>query len=379
MARAFRRFLNRVTRLFGRGTRVLDEASGEWAKIIEELAESQRHLSDNFGKLKIGKQGNKLRIGEADGWSFTKRMRRGNSIPAFEDASRIKVPSNARSAFESMDRTARADFPERMVDARDTYLRTERQKLIDEGTIKPNQQINDPEQLQAIILNNPRIGQKISKLERYVRTFKRITILGVTITMLTFTIMALCQLASKAAKEHSGCFMYTNGGTKITKCKILGCSCNTSETTSIKCLEDILPDDMKLRNTACDPKKKEYYCVHCDWDETDSNSINYIDKDNLPDNVMIVCEQKDGWDIIQEAIGGSVEDGWNAGNEMISGASDSSTDLMQYFPMILMIVIGIIGLVFVINILKAFGGIGSGGDGDEGGGKSGGNIKSVFE
>lgn len=378
MSAATRKFINRISKLFGKNSKTIIKASEEWENLLKDLAESQRSLSENFGKLKITKIEEKLKIGNINGSEFSKNIRLGNSIPTYERAANIKIPTSARSAFTSMDKIAKNDFPDAIVEIRNTYGRTNRRRLIEKGIIKDNDVIIDGDKLYEIIKKDPELFSKASKFDSYVRKFKKIIILGTVITVSVFGIIALCQLFAKIAKEHTGCFMYTYGNEKIIKCKIIGCSCNSAELNSTKCLESILPDNMKEANTSC-KKGDDEYCVHCDYDEEDESSINYVDKENMPDNTIVKCEKKDGLDMFIEAIGGTIDNGWNKGGEIIGGISDSSTDIISFIPTIIIGIIGIILLIFVFNLIKSFSGIGSGGDGDEGGGKVGGGIHSRLD
>lgn len=373
MLKGLKKFLNKSSHLFGRGRRGIYEVEKEWKNMLNELSTSSKNISDNFGKLKVSVAGEKSRIGQMDGWEFTKGMRRGKTIENFEKAAGTTVPANARGAFNEMERVAKNEFPDTMVDLRDTYVSKNREDLIDRGSVGGADKVKTADELENVVEKDPELKSKVQKLNKR----KILKYLGGTVVV-GGVIYGIYKLCERYAKENTGCFMYRNGNEKVVTCKVDGCSCNSFETSSTKCLESLLPDDMKKANSACDSGRTDEYCVHCDWNETDPESINYIEKSKLPDDCMIVCQKMDALDWLLEFIGGTLEDSWNKGREIIGGLSDSITQVMQYLPIVFFGVIGLIGLVIVLNVIKVFTS-NRGRSGTEGDGKTGGRISSIFD
>lgn len=379
MFKGLKKFINKTSHLFGRGKRALSEAEKEWRLLLDDLATNQRALSENFGTLPLRVLEDDLRVGRMQGWDFTKGLRRGRSIQTYEEASGIAIPPSAKSAFSELDRLAKNDFPDTMVDLRNSYGSSTRQGLVERGKIGTGQTIRTAEDLRRVAESDPELLIKVRKAESFGKRFKKLLYLGGTIVLVGTGIYFIYEAAARFAEEHTGCFMYTNGNEKISVCKITGCSCNSTENRSKRCQDSLLPDNMRSANSECDSARKDEYCVHCNWNETDPDSIDYIEKSKLPDNTMIVCQKMDALDALIEIIGGTIDDSWQKGREIIGGISDSISQVVSFLPTIIFIVIGIVIVVFSVKLIKMVFGGRRGRSGEEGDGKTGGGLFSSFD
>lgn len=357
----------------------MSESEKEWRLLLSDLATSERAIAENFGTLPLRVLEDELHVGRMKGWDFSKGLRRGRSISTYEEASGVTIPSSARSAFSEMDRLAKNDFPDTMVDLRNSYGTTNRQSLIERGKIGVGQSVRTAEDLRRVAESDPELLIKVRKAESFGKRFKKLVYLGGTIVLVGTGLYFIYEAAARFAEEHTGCFMYTNGNDKITVCKITGCSCNSTENRSTRCQENLLPDDMRSANSKCDPARKDEYCVHCNWNETDPESVDYIEKSKLPDNTMIVCQKMDALDALIEIIGGTIDDSWQKGREIIGGISDSITEILNYLPTIIFAIVGIIVFVVTFNVARKLFFSKRGRSGEEGDGKTGGRIFSSFD
>lgn len=353
-SRALRRFVHGATLTF-HGGYSFNTIANRWRRSITELSHSSRTLASHFGSLPIrpivdSAESGAL-IGNMEGRRFTRLLRTARSIEAIEGATGTSLSRSAKRAFRSFDDTMIKTFPDSRIERRNAYVQNERTRAVQRGALRENDVVTSAKQLEIIIRNDAALTAQANKLSKHISKTKKLLFLGGVIAVTGVGISYLCKIAAEHAARNTGCFMYTSDGVSITKCRIEGCSCPVRLYSDVRsCHEDILWHKMRLRENECDKggnEKDSSYCVHCNWNETNRDSVHYVDREYLPDTAYVACEKQDAMGAMFEIVGGTLDRAWSTGTDLTRGVSDSLSKILQYLPY----VIAIVGLIIFLSIV----------------------------
>lgn len=340
LAKAFRQFVGNVSRIVRRINDPLETIARGWRSAVESMRKASKRIGSLFD-FNIAKVGNKIRIGKADGLSFTNLLRRGRAVEAIESASATTITGAARRGLMEMNETIIRSFPDAAVVMRDSNVAARRARSGIKRAVRSASELSD------IVNADSRLLRETSRVSTIIRRTKQIAILGGTITVAGFGINALIQAADDYAKKNSGCFMYVSTGKGVRKCRINGCTCPLNKLDDAPaCNENELPDNMKTKNSECSKLAEQPGCVHCDMDVTDVNSLQYVNRENFPDNAYVKCEHMDALDALNEMIGSVLGDAWSSIADVNQGLSDSVASSVKFLPYIFgVVVIVILGII----------------------------------
>lgn len=213
--------------------------------------------------------------------------------------------------------------------------------------------------LEDLMRRDAMLLSRANRLFSMVSRTKKILYLGGAIAATAVGVSYLCNKAAEHAVSNTGCFVYLNENGTIRRCRTLGCSCPIPKKIdgdfgeSGSYLDEDLRSRMRLRESDCDKVVDEHndqpYYVHCDWNENDPDSVNYVDCEFLPDHAYVRCEHQDAFDALNEMIEGTVDSAWDVMNIVGKQARNVFASSVQALPWIF----AAIGLVIIISIVMA--------------------------
>lgn len=192
--------------------------------------------------------------------------------------------------------------------------------------------------LDTAVKANRTLGQKVEALARRVNVTKTIKFLGFSIAVGAAGAIGYEYLYKKMeelAAQNSGCFAYWyNNEKNIRKCKVTSYSCKTGAKTDMPCLSGVLPASIIENKECSDADNKNLICIHCQNDDPKNNE--------LPDHVMLRCEEKSAGDMLVEAITETIGNVW-------TGVTSGLGNIFLYGAILLVV---IIVLVIIVNFLR---------------------------
>lgn len=341
MSVALRRFVHGASVAF-QGSRSLTGAMSRWRSALATLSTESRALSAQFGRLTVTGREGALMVGRLEGRRFSTLLRTARSVAAFEGATGSRLSSTARRAFRRLDESTLRSFPDVAIGQRNAYVRQARESAVRSGRVRAGERVLDAGRLEILVRSDPALLESANRVSRTASRTKKLLYLGGAITVTGVGVAYLCKVAAEHAARNTGCFMYVGGGDTLRKCKVIGCSCPSKPSTrpdQRSCYEDSLWEKMRVANSACgsDPSTSPY-CVHCDWNETDPDNVNYVDRSALPEGAYVSCESQDAMDAVHEIIAGTVGGVWNTGKDIANTASDSLSQIMRFLPYVIFLV-----------------------------------------
>lgn len=350
--RGLSRFVHDTSALFRRASS-FGEVAGKWSKALTRLRGTSEALYDAFARLRVtvarGARG--LRVGRLNGGEFARLLRLGRGAEAFERAAGATIGGGSRvlrDAFRELDRVARTVMPDARVLDRATHIARERDALVASGAIGATERVLTGPRLLRVIEASPRLHSRVQQTLRKVARTRKLWYLGGAITVGAIGAAYLVEEAERHAKRSSGCFMYTtnSGGGAIRKCRVAGCSCplgaNERDSSSmIPCDEGVLWDRMRMARSACASvsSRDAPYCVHCDTNESDADSVDFVDAGALPTDAYVQCERRDALDALHDMVSSTIDDISDPFLDLGHGASESLRGSMRFAPIVILLVI----------------------------------------
>lgn len=370
---ALRKFLRSITVAFD-GKRAFNRVVEFWRDAIRGLRNKARTLADYMKDLKLTRgtrQGREVALvgGRVEGARFAALMRTARSVDAFEAATGSRLSALGRQAFRRLDDIAELHFPDLALRRRATYLLDSRNDLLARKVIGSNEIVLNAETLEKIVRRDAKLTDRVNSVSKVTSRTKKIVFLGVTVAVTGIGIAYLCREAAKHAAANSGCFMYINDNGNVRRCRALGCSCFVDNNNvklidpivdAVTCRDEDLWERMRPKNSDCsrdreNRKQNERFCVHCDWNEIDPQSTNYVDKEALPENAYVRCEHQDALDALNEMIGGTIDSVWDVVGSTGKQARDSFASSVRVLPWILGVFGVLIALVVATVAWRFFG------------------------
>lgn len=310
-------------------------------RLSDELVASAKRAAVNtagdvssfFGRKFVREVNGTPLLGDTKLFEFSRFAREGNFEQSFGKAfpgnAALRNPS-VRGAIDRMLLESRRTLPDfRYSQHVDLANNAGKSLGVDPKTLKT------ADDLSLAVEANPKLKSAESRLlQRAKNNKKKIFLFGTSFTLVAVTAAALHAKAEELAAEESGCFAYwTDGAGSIHKCKVSPYSCKHGASGQ-RCFGGLLPDEI-LNNTDCQQEaNREQNCVHCR--EDDPANV------NLPENVMLKCEEKTAGDVLLEAISQTVGNVW-------SGVTSGLRSVFIYGTIFLVIVIV---LVVIINLVR---------------------------
>lgn len=355
---SLRKFLRNITVAFD-GKKSFLEAAEYWNKSIATLRRNATELAGrlrSLGVSKLRKAGREIvMLGKIEGRRFAAMMRSARSARAFEEATGEALSTVARRAFRSIDEVAELNFPDVALARRQRYITDGRNDLIVRGSIDSQRRIATAADLERLVRSDARLLSRTNRLSAVASRTKKILYFGGAIVATTVGVAYVCRTAANHAANNTGCFIYTNSNGTIRRCRAMGCSCPTpiivGKDSPVACRDSDLWIKMRMTDSDCSKATGDGnngdYCVHCDWNETNSESLNFVDREHLPDDAYVRCERQDALDALNEMIGGTVDSAWDA----VTGVGD---DVAGSIGSVARIIPWILGAVAAIVIAAVF-------------------------
>lgn len=359
MSRVFRKFVHGASVAFT-GSHSLQLATRRWRESLVVLASEAQDLSRAFRQLHIhyGSDTRTVMVGLIDGRRFASLLRNARSAEALEAATGSRLSNAARRVFRRLDDSTLSAFPDAALTRRAEYLSNARASSVRSGALREGEFVTDANRLEIIVRADSELLGRTNKLTKSASRTKRLMYLGGAIAVTGVTVTVLCRVAAEHSARNTGCFMYTKSGANVTKCRVGGCSCPLQPDDArlhTLCSENSIWSKMSVRESACGSENdEEIHCIHCDWKETDVESINYVDREYLPENAYVVCERQDAFDALNELIGGTVENAWNASRGIVGGASDGLAAVLSYLPYVIFVAAFIVVASIAVYAVRVF-------------------------
>lgn len=349
--RGLSRFVHDSSALFRRASS-FGEVAGNWSKALTRLRSTSEALYNAFARLRVsverGARG--LRVGRLNGGEFARLLRLGRGAEAFERAAGVTAGGSRalRDAFRELDRVARTVTPDARVLDHAAHLSRERGALVASGAIGATERVLTGSQLLRVIERSPRLHSRVQQTLRNVARTRKLWYLGGAITVGAIGAAYLAEEAERHATRSSGCFMYTtnSGGGVIRKCRVAGCSCPLGATERdgkllAQCDEGVLWDRMRMARSACASvsSRDAPYCVHCDTNQSDADSVDFVDVGALPTDAYVQCERRDALDALHDMVSSTIDDISDPFLELGHGASDSLRGSMRFAPLVILVVV----------------------------------------
>lgn len=297
-----------------------------------KLASKATDISSFFSKQFVKQVGNTPMIGKTKLLDFSSFARQGSFAKSFDAA----FPANA--ALKNL--KVRATIDKLLLDARRTlpdFRFARNSELVNNAakgfSLNPKT-LRNADDLAIAAAANPKLNNAVTKLLNRAKSGKSITAFGVTVLIgATATAAIVFERMTKLAEEYTGCIAYwadQNGN--IRKCKVAQYSCKFGDKGET-CLASVIPTIVDNKD-CLKPENKDKICIHCD----ENDKLNA----DLPENMLLKCEEKTAGDMLLETIGNTLGDVWG-------GVSSTFSTLFIVGAIFLVIVIV---LVVVINLIR---------------------------
>jgi hypothetical protein len=275
-------------------------------------------------------------LGDAKLLDFVQFSREGNYAGSFGTAFRNNPALDNRAVRNTVDgllNESRRTLP-------DFRVRQNIETLDAAGTLtglnlKSLRSVSD---LDAAVKANKVLGQKVDALLRRVNVTKTLKFLGFTVVFGAVGVIgyeAIYKKMERLAAENTGCFAYWyNNEKNIRKCKVVSYSCKTGSTTNDPCLSGVLPTSIIENKECLVSDNKNLNCLHCQNDDPKNSE--------LPENVMLRCEERSAGEMLVEAITETIGNVW-------TGVTSGLSSIFMYGAILLVV---IIVLVVIVNFLR---------------------------
>lgn len=329
-------FLGRIRKIVAKN---FSSSGYDVAKISDSLVAEAKlvskatDISSFFSKQFVKNVGGTPMIGKTKLLDFSSFARQGSFAKSFDAA----FPSNA--ALKNLQ--VRATVNKLLLDARRTlpdFRFARNAELVDSAAkgFNVNPKIlKNADDLALAAAANPKLNDAVTKLLKRAKSGKTITAFGVTVLFgATVTAAVVFDRMTKLAEEYTGCIAYwTDQNGNIRKCKVSQYSCKFGSKGET-CLANVLPAAIVDNQDCQKADNKNKICIHCD--ETDKLNT------DLPENMVLKCEEKSAGDMLLETVGNTLGDVWG-------GVSNTFSTLFIIGAIFIVIVIV---LVVVINLIR---------------------------
>lgn len=262
-----------------------------------------------------------------------------------------------RSLSSEMSATAKS-LPDAKVNKRFTAVRESRPQSI------KDKKVTSAVELEKLVDSNPKTKSLAARLWKKVSSTGTLKFLGVTLTVTGIVgLSSLINYIVNKQKEECGLYAYRNvnqNTTEIKRYKIVNCSCKFKDDVNSKELtpkerqlfESLLGEDYMndgKNKIDCDVTNNQAICIHGDVDNFEwEQSYNKM-YETVSEELDLKCRDPDLWDILQEAIGETLEEITSG----IGGCCDFFKNICSQFSCIIMIIVGIIVAIFGFKFISS--------------------------
>lgn len=274
-------------------TGAVDIAEASKSIVGEAKRLNLNELSDLFSTKYMKVVDNKALVGAIDIADFVHFSRLGdysNSFyVAFKDTD-VLASSNVQKAIKKVLSEAATELPDLPIKKYDEAII--RSKV---GFNLDKKALNTVDDIDKFVKNDAKLQQSVDKLVQQSKRTGFLKFFGysVAISAAGLTALVVYQKCVEEAAKSTGCFMYTQSGTNVVKCKVSQFSCKNATTGNI-CTSKSLPDEIANSKACSEDANKNLNCI-----ETLCDAARYAD---LQDNQVLRCESKSASDVLVDAI-----------------------------------------------------------------------------
>lgn len=304
-------------------TAAVDVAEASKNIVAEAKRLSLNDISDLFSTKYLKSSGDKVVLGSSELGSFVKYSRLGdypNSFyAAFKDTD-VLASANVQSSIKKVLSEAASELPDLPIQKADDALSRSRT-----GFNLDNTSLKSATDIDNFVKKDAKLQQAVDKVVQKTKRTGYLKFFGysVAVSAAGLTALAIYQKCVEEAEKSTGCFLYTQSGNNVIKCKVSQFSCKNSSKGTI-CKDSELPDEISQNKDCSDDKNKDKECL-----ESLCDASKY---ENLKDNQVLRCESRSASDVLIDAIN-------QAGAGINNAVSSTGKNLLVW---------ALVGLVVVI-------------------------------